>query len=177
MIACDDAGTSSRRLVSVDVATGKQRDLFIVKSPQSLKGLAVSPNNQTLATIIEESPAKAGDGPIPLRNQRLVRIEVDGTGYKELLMLMIPTGTIENVNWSRDGAEVFFEQSLFQERALLRMSANGGVPRTFAQANVMSGSLSPDASQVMAVRDSWTEQQTWVLDDVPSLLRSARAVR
>ena len=169
------AGTGGR-IAAVDVATGKQRDIYVVKSGESLRqsGLAVSPNNRTLAIITSESPATSGIELASLPTQRLVRIEVDGTGYKELLKNTIPAVDVGNVSWSRDGTEIFLQLRLINERILLRIPSDGGAPRVLARANVVSESLSPDASRFMVVKGLRTEQQLWVLDNVPSLLKAKR---
>jgi hypothetical protein len=146
-----------------------------VKTGESLKqrALAISPNNRTLA-FITESPATSANGSVSHRAQRVIRIEVDGTRYQELLTVVSPTGNIGDVLWTRDGAELFVEQSLNSERVFLRIPADGGVPRALAPGSAVSGSLSPDASRFMVVRENWTRQQLWVLENVPALLKAAR---
>jgi hypothetical protein len=165
----------SRRIVAVDVVTGKQSDVFNVKEPKSIYGLSVSPNGQAVATVVVEDAVPfwrqlLSDGGSD-QGERLVRIGIDGS---EKDLYVRPQGYILHPIWTLNGFILFNADG--KRKNLMRIPSTGGDPEPlrvnaalpFDVSNAMpSGSVSPDGSHiVIRSPETKTSLKLWTLDNL-----------
>jgi Tol biopolymer transport system component len=132
------ANNNLDRIVAVDLATWKQREIFVIPAPNGIRTeLAISPDGRTLAMVAVDSPKK-GDS-------QLIRVGVDGRGYTVLYTaseLYYPT-------WTKDGRAILIGQwgnaSLGR---ILRVPATGGQPEFTGLEVEDHFDLSPDSSRI-----------------------------
>jgi Tol biopolymer transport system component len=101
------------RIVAVDLDTGRQRLVYSVSEPNLIIGdIAVSPDGGTLA-FQNAHPS--------LENGRISRVNVDGSGYRELVR------TRGAPHWTSDGRAILFAEPGARRR-IMRIPAEGGAP-------------------------------------------------
>jgi Tol biopolymer transport system component len=120
------------RVIAIDVATGAVRLVCALAGPpETLPGvggvaLALSPD-PTSSTL-----AIAAEGSQRYRT-RLIRVETDGSGYRELYGPYPSDSPYQKLAWSKDGHSIFFSMTTSGVFAgtswqVMEINANGGNP-------------------------------------------------
>jgi Tol biopolymer transport system component len=143
---------------AIDLATGRERQLFASPQVTDISGLAVSPDGETLA--FTES------------RQRIGLVGADGAGFRELYT---SNGGDANYGvgapvWTRDGRAILFVEGTNQGGKLMRLSVAGGEPEFTGLENVRNlFSLSADGKRLAFPRraaDGPEIVEVWALDDL-----------
>jgi Tol biopolymer transport system component len=149
-----------RTIQAVDLATGRERQVFIAPGPNNVQALALSPDGRTLA--------------FPLERRTVGLVGVDGAGFREF-----PAAGIRQVAWSRDGRAILFEA--FAEtttgaggpidRKLMRLPVDGGMPEFTGVDLEGVFSLTSDGTRLVFTRSRSTggfqrRVEVWALDNL-----------
>jgi Tol biopolymer transport system component len=124
-------------LVVFDLSAGKVTERFALPIKDLIREIALSPDGRTMAMWI--------DGSVTDGQSRLIRIEVDGTGYRELYQ-----GRGRTLAWSKDGRILFGKPDGTDDWQIMKISANGGKEQFtgLRVKGLQSISLSPDGSRL-----------------------------
>jgi Tol biopolymer transport system component len=140
------AGVCGEGIVSVDLATGVQKQILSSQDAVRERGidLSLSPDERTLAFIVWNA-----DG------SRLYRIGVAGTGYRKLADM----NSNARMSWSGDGTILLLEQ---EKPEPINIPRNGNDPEVRSVQGCVNG-CSPDGLRVVKRRDPYLE--LWALDN------------
>jgi hypothetical protein len=162
----------SHRIVAIDVTTGEQRDVLVVPNTQWIGRAGLAPDGRTLAVLVT--------GTQPAR-QALVRVGVDGTGYRELHVFLHRDGgyiSNDSLSWAASGAGIRWCEALSLNARCRPMEIDadgrGGVREVPAPDERL---YSPDGLHAITVpqirntaRGRW---DTWAMQNVTSVLSRA----
>jgi Tol biopolymer transport system component len=162
----EDANTGdtprNKAIVSVDLATGVQKQILSLQNPDELTifDLALSPDGRTLVFTVETGTSAQRNS-----HSRLYRVGVDGDGYRKLADVPSETG----VSWSRNGSILFLEPESWEP---INIPSNGNDPEMRSVPRCVNCSLSPDGLRVFKPRGDYFE--LWALENVSSSLASRK---
>jgi Tol biopolymer transport system component len=166
----DPDNKTPARVVSVDLNTGQERQIFVssaVRTPQGL-AIALSPDGRTLALGWTES--NPGGSKL-----HIARVSVDGSDFREVFTRPDHAYGGGIVAWSKDGRSILFNQEQpggATHWGVMRVPAEGGGPATlvFATGPMQGFDPSPDGSRfAYSARES--PDELWALDNVLSALK------
>ena len=168
------------RIVAVDTATGAQKDVFTVPAPKTLADFRVSSNGRELsAVIIDDLEAwmSAGFNGGLDKNEQLIRVGLDGSGYRQLFTL--PEGFMERPTWTAGDTEIrFLAKSANNPWGTLQISAGGGNPQVLYSSSISNfrDQVSPDGSHVIVTSNESNPPppELWALDNVAEPLKTVR---
>ncbi|HDT14160.1 MAG TPA: tetratricopeptide repeat protein, partial [Candidatus Aminicenantes bacterium] len=128
----------SLRIVSRDLATGEEKDLFTHEAGGQRSVIALSPDGERLAFV-------------NLDEKRAIRVMPATGGPSRDVLAYEDNGTFTPLEWSADGKSIFFLKSMPRKQASLwRVSAEGGEAQELGltMANVENLSAHPDGTRL-----------------------------
>lgn len=142
----------NRSIQAIDLATGRERQVFAGSEEYNISALALSPDGKTLA--------------FPLQRRAVGLVGVDGSGFRQL-----QAEGIRQVGWTPDGRAILFEAQSGgpSNRKLMRLSVEGGEPE-FTGLDIQGVfSLHPDGTRIAFSRNAAGTQrnvEVWALDNL-----------
>lgn len=130
-------------LVVFDLSAGKVTERFALPIKAWIREIALSPDGRTLAMWTDEVFTGTSAG--------LSRIDVDGTGYRELYVGRGGDRRDGKLAWTRDGRSILFgKRSNTDDWQIMKISADGGKEQFtgLRVKGLQSISLSPDGSRL-----------------------------
>ena len=155
-------------VVSLDLDTGQERELFTPRSGVIGNSLRLSPDGSTLAFILTD--------PIDAKQIRIVCVDVDGRNYREVLAIQSSYVRYGNLAWSKDSHGVLFEQRKVKGDPfqIMRVASAGGMPEpTGFQVTdypIVAFDPSPDGSRI-ALSTYKRPDDLWALDNILPALK------
>jgi Tol biopolymer transport system component len=150
-VAARAPGTNSTRLdriVAVDLATGREKEVFRMPgTPEALPqpggmGMALSPDGRTLALALTNANT---------RETRLALVDVDGGNYRQLHGPYRVNTSFDKLAWTKDGRSILFATSSDRRNwQIMRIAVEGGEPEfTGLKCGELSTfNVSPDGSRI-----------------------------
>jgi Tol biopolymer transport system component len=181
-----------RRILAVDTATGQERTIWTASDSESVINFALSPDGQKLAALLDNSDGKTARG-----TSTLIRIGVDGNGYRKLQEWKPPVPA-SRVYWTVDGTALIAPIGLMSATGdgvliqiggaasaktaptqvqVLRIPDNGGQSATILSIPAdywESVELSPDAARGATSVIVGKHAEIWAIDNVTSFVNSSR---
>ena len=170
-------------IVAVDITTGDEQTVVTIAGglPQSQPGIVLSPDGTTLAVYGWVRPNDEA---------RLFTVDVNGTGYREIVPSVRAGSVADTIRWSPDGQSlVFVAHDANRNWRVMRVPASGGTPvfdgvsyETLAPVltdmrlfpgNFNNIDLHPDGTRIVTSTLTMGRHELWTLDNAMSVV-SAR---
>ena len=156
------------RIVVIDLATGRQRDVALLSAGSQFSDLSISQDGKTLGLIRYDEKTQA---------RYLATVAVDGGAYREIYTFGPTEGGITwqaGFSWTKDSSGILFTRSVNEHlRQMIRVSIQGGAAEALRQevpGSFQSIDLNPDGSR-LAFGISRGLNEVWAFDNVLSVLK------
>jgi len=163
------------RLMSNDMVTGQERQIFVVPGMGRIQGpsLALSPDGKTLALAWMDR--------FPTKDTRLHigTVSVDGSNFREVLARTDTQVGGNSIAWSKDGRSIFFNQEQPEvgnatHWSIMRVPADGSAAASVlgpGPSNSGWFDLSPDGSRFVIAESQGRQSEVWALDNVLAAIK------
>jgi Tol biopolymer transport system component len=153
-------------ILSVDVTSGKEKDIFTMPEP-GYANLLLTPDGRTLVIWRRLDQVT--------RMSQIARLNVDGTGYREIYAMAEKDFRGNNFTLTHDGRWILLAKRHDDNWQLIRIPIEGGAPESTGveldgDLYGRSIDLSPDGSRI-AFSTSKRVEELWSLDNVLSALK------
>jgi dipeptidyl aminopeptidase/acylaminoacyl peptidase len=160
------------RITTVDLDTGEQREIVKLPPPYLVDDLALSPDGRTLSFVGMNWDGQKQQAVAHV----LARVDVDGSGYRELTRDVEPAQGAMSMKWSADGGAVLLSRvDASGAIRLMRIPADGGHPE-------LTGVVAPPRTVLdvepkrlrVAVATPSRSFEIWTLEHLPAALSRSR---
>jgi len=160
--------TDLHGLVALDLTTGQPRPFFTVPENRGIRALALADDGRTIALAVQDKTAAI-----------VARVEVDGTGYRELHRAARGQATRGGVAWTKDRSGILFFLSSVNSTTwkLMRISADGGEPEFTGldqSADVGWLRLNRDGTRLAFSSRDRGVAEVWAIDNLMPQLKASR---
>jgi Tol biopolymer transport system component len=160
-----DSNNTPDHILAVDLTTGQEKEIFTMPEP-GFANLLLTPDGRTF--VIWRADQKT-------RTVHFYRLNVDGTGYREVYTFAQKDFRGNNFTLTKDGRWILLAKQHDDNWELIRAPIEGGAPESTgvvldATLYPRSLDLSPDGSRIAFTTRKHIEE-LWTLDNVLSAVK------